>query len=235
MGITVETRAQRDCFSGALGTMFYQVADGAALTECTRIHIAYAIDACVSVHPLIGIPYSHSHSSCGVSRAMHSSSCPSQVDVSDIEAVVVRDSIWSAVRQFKLPNEGELLDELYAEFGDEPMDILLPKDQPRGSTRPPKSAPLFERGRSILRDIIAGFLISDDWAGWIESRNGSPDEEQAAQLDGFEAPHAYSARDSAVAEERDAAGKVEAVADEIENASPSTGSSTNVATWDGWD
>mmetsp|Transcript_19219 Transcript_19219/g.52874 ORF Transcript_19219/g.52874 Transcript_19219/m.52874 type:complete len:212 (-) Transcript_19219:503-1138(-) len=157
------------------------------------------------------------------------------VDVSDIEAVVVRDSIWSAVRQFKLPNEGELLDELYAEFGDEPMDILLPKDQPRGSTRPPKSAPLFERGRSILRDIIAGFLISDDWAGWIESRNGSPDEEQAAQLDGFEAPHAYSARDSAVAEERDAAGKVEAVADEIENASPSTGSSTNVATWDGWD
>jgi len=37
-----------------------------------------------------------------------------------------------------------------------------------------QSAPLFERGRSILREIIAGFLTSDDWAGWhAGSRTGS--------------------------------------------------------------
>ena len=48
------------------------------------------------------------------------------VQVSDMEMALVRDSVWSAVQEFRLPHENELVDRLYDEFGAQPFTILLP-------------------------------------------------------------------------------------------------------------
>ena len=64
------------------------------------------------------------------------------IELGDLEMALLRDAVWSAVQEFRLPNEDQLLDRLYDEFGHQPFTILLPssKAADRGD------APLFERG-----------------------------------------------------------------------------------------
>ena len=109
------------------------------------------------------------------------------VKMSEIEMALVRDAVWSAVQEFRLPHETTLVDKLYDEFGNQPFNILLPNQAvaSRGD------APLFERGRSVchpflrsiyaihfffslvytcgsqvLQSIIERFLVSDEWDTW---------------------------------------------------------------------
>ena len=51
------------------------------------------------------------------------------------------------------------------EFGHQPFTILLPSNAAaaRGD------APLFERGRDILSDILIRFIQSDEWSHWCAS------------------------------------------------------------------
>ena len=91
------------------------------------------------------------------------------VAISDLEMALVRDAVWSAVQEFRLPHESELVDRLYDEFGHQPFTILLPSEAAanRGD------APLFERGRGVLQDILGRFVISDEWRGWARSEHGA--------------------------------------------------------------
>ena len=77
-------------------------------------------------------------------------------ELSEIEMALVRDAVWSAVQEFRLPNEGELVDRLYLEFGAQPFTILLPTEAivARGD------APLFVSGRAVMQSIIERFLAS---------------------------------------------------------------------------
>jgi len=92
------------------------------------------------------------------------------IELGDLEMALLRDAVWSAVQEFRLPNEDQLLDRLYDEFGHQPFTILLPssKAADRGD------APLFERGRSILLDILERFVASPDWRGLMLSRVDAP-------------------------------------------------------------
>ena len=92
------------------------------------------------------------------------------VSLNELEMVILRDSIWSAVQEFRLPNEDQLLDALYAEFGHEPFEILLPKQNQadRGG------APFFDAGRDVLRGTLSSFLASDDWARWMHEQRQQP-------------------------------------------------------------
>ena len=92
------------------------------------------------------------------------------VDLSHLEMAILRDSIWSAVQEFRLPNEEELLDALYDDFGAEPFEILLPKQNQadRGG------APFFDAGRDVLRGTLSNFLSSDDWARWMHEQRQQP-------------------------------------------------------------
>jgi len=108
------------------------------------------------------------------------------VRMSDIEMALVRDAVWSAVQEFRLPHESDLVDRLYDEFGHQPFSILLPSSAAaqRGD------APLFERGRSVLESIVGRFLISGEWQQWASD---SPRElrgavEPLAMLEPNEAP-----------------------------------------------
>jgi hypothetical protein len=58
--------------------------------------------------------------------------------------------------------QSSLIDRLYSEFGHQPFTILLPN----GATVSRGHAPLFTRGRSILRDILERFLLSSPWQAW---------------------------------------------------------------------
>ena len=84
------------------------------------------------------------------------------VQISDIEMALMRDAVWSAVQEFRLPHEAALVDRLYDEFGAQPFTILRPSSAvvARGD------APLFERGRSVLHSIIERFLDSEEWDEW---------------------------------------------------------------------
>ena len=96
---------------------------------------------------------------------------PQLVQISDLEMALVRDAVWSAVQEFRLPNESELVDRLYAEFGAQPFTLLLPSNAAaeRGN------APLFERGRSVLLDILERFLASESWRSlMLSSSTDSP-------------------------------------------------------------
>ncbi len=92
------------------------------------------------------------------------------VDLSHLEMALLRDSIWSAVQEFRLPNEEELLDALYDDFGAEPFEILLPKQNQadRGG------APFFDAGRDVLRGTLSNFLSSEDWARWMQEQRQQP-------------------------------------------------------------
>jgi len=81
---------------------------------------------------------------------------------STLEMALLRDSVWAAVQEFRLPNESQMLDSLYGDFADEPFKILLPgeRDVSRGIS------PLFDRGRSVLHAVLSRFLASDDWREW---------------------------------------------------------------------
>ena len=63
------------------------------------------------------------------------------VAISDFEMALVRDAVWSAVQEFRLPHESELVDRLYGEFGQQPFTILLPSN----SAAARGDAPLFDR------------------------------------------------------------------------------------------
>jgi len=140
-------------------------------------------------------------------------------NLSELEMALVRDSVWIAVQELRLPNEIELLDALYDEFGDEPFTILFPTE----SQASRGDAPLFERGRSILRDVLCGFLESEDWAEWNEQRprdqqhEGVGPEIAVAQAEGM-------AKD---APESDACQAPEAALE--------PGHERNECGWDGWD
>ena len=84
------------------------------------------------------------------------------VQLNEVEMVLVRDAVWAAVQEFRLPDETDLLDRLYDEFGRQPFSILLPSKAAisRGD------APLFERGRSVLGTIISSFFASSEWQSW---------------------------------------------------------------------
>ena len=75
---------------------------------------------------------------------------------------ILRDSIWTAIQEFRLPNEDELLDALYDEFGSEPFAILLPTQ----SQAERGDAPFYEAGRDVLHGTLSKFLVSDDWRDW---------------------------------------------------------------------
>ena len=77
--------------------------------------------------------------------------------------------MWSAVQEFRLPNEDALLDRLYAEFGDEAFEILLPTGR-----QAERGAPLFESGRDVLRGTLSKFLASDDWGEWMDAQREAP-------------------------------------------------------------
>jgi len=87
------------------------------------------------------------------------------VQISDIEMALVRDAAWSAIQEFRLPHEEELVDRLYDEFGHQPFTILLPSS----ATASRGDAPLFSRGRSVLHSIIERFLASGGWSEWAAS------------------------------------------------------------------
>ena len=89
--------------------------------------------------------------------------------LTDLEMALVRDAVWSAVQEFRLPNEDQLLDRLYHEFGDEPFAILLPRSDRRAD-----SAPFFESGRDVLRGTLSKFLASDDWGEWMDAQRQTP-------------------------------------------------------------
>jgi len=91
------------------------------------------------------------------------------VAVSDLEMALVRDTVWSAVQDFRLPAEEDLVDRLYAQFGEQPFSILLPSQTAasRGD------APLYERGRSVLKSILARFVVSNEWRAWSRSEGGA--------------------------------------------------------------
>lgn len=91
------------------------------------------------------------------------------VALNDFEMAILRDSIWTAVQEFRLPNEDQLLDRLYHEFGDEPFAILLPRSDRRAD-----SAPFFESGRDVLRGTLSQFLASDDWGEWMDAQRQGP-------------------------------------------------------------
>jgi len=83
----------------------------------------------------------------------------------EMEVALLRDAVWSAVQEFRLPHETALVDRLYDEFGHQPFTILLPSSAAasRGD------APLFERGRSVLLSLIERFLTSPGWSRWAAS------------------------------------------------------------------
>lgn len=91
------------------------------------------------------------------------------VALGDLEMALVRDAVWSAVQEFRLPHEAELVDRLYLEFGEQPFDILLPSN----SAAARGDAPLFERGRSVLQDIVGRFFLSNEWKSWSRSEEGT--------------------------------------------------------------
>jgi len=86
------------------------------------------------------------------------------VALNQLEMAILRDTVWSAVQEFRLPNEDALLDALYIEFGAEPFAILLPttSQAERGD------APLYEAGRDVLQGTLTKFLASPDWREWLE-------------------------------------------------------------------
>eukprot|EP00325_Prymnesiales_sp_UTEX-LB-985_P006572 CAMPEP_0174700392 /NCGR_PEP_ID=MMETSP1094-20130205/5352_1 /TAXON_ID=156173 /ORGANISM="Chrysochromulina brevifilum, Strain UTEX LB 985" /LENGTH=396 /DNA_ID=CAMNT_0015897861 /DNA_START=287 /DNA_END=1477 /DNA_ORIENTATION=+ len=86
--------------------------------------------------------------------------------ISDIEMVLVRDAVWLAVQEFRLPDEQELVDKLYDEFGQQPFTIMLPST----SAMSKGDAPFFERGQSVLLSVLERFLASDEWGTWLETR-----------------------------------------------------------------
>jgi len=90
--------------------------------------------------------------------------------VSDIEMVLVRDAVWLAVQEFRLPDEEQLVDSLYAEFGHQPFTIMLPNR----STAARGDAPLYERGQSVLHAVLERFLVSGEWSTWLAEAHGLP-------------------------------------------------------------
>jgi len=136
--------------------------------------------------------------------------------LNDFEMAILRDSIWTAVQEFRLPNEEQLLDRLYGEFGDEPFSILLPRAERRAD-----GAPFFESGRDVLRGTLSQFLASDDWGEWMDEQRqepGRPRKAPASPPPLAEEPVAAPAPPPAVATSE---------AQHESNREP--------APWDGWD
>lgn len=138
------------------------------------------------------------------------------VALNDLEMAILRDSIWMAVQEFRLPNEDQLLDRLYHEFGDEPFAILLPRSERRAD-----GAPFFESGRDVLRGTLSQFLASNDWGVWMD-----------AQRQGGGRPLRAPASPPPLAEETVAAASAPPPAVAMSEAPHDN---QKPAPWDGWD
>lgn len=78
---------------------------------------------------------------------------------SPADLVLVRDSLWLRLRNLRPPNEDEIIEELYAEFGDETIDTLLPLNNPRVE---PRHAPrIYLGGRDLLAGNLHAFIASE--------------------------------------------------------------------------
>lgn len=131
-----------------------------------------------------------------------------------MEMVLMRDAVWSAVQEFRLPHEASVVDRLYDEFGKQPFTILLPSSAvaARGD------APLFERGRSVLHSIVERFLLSEEWSGWAAGRATA---------------EAAAAARPAELQERDGASAI--AASPPPTKANTAGPYAPAAAWDGWD
>ncbi|KAG8469087.1 hypothetical protein KFE25_007605 [Diacronema lutheri] len=75
------------------------------------------------------------------------------------DLALARDSLWLRLRTLRAPNEDELISGLYAEFGDETIDTLLPVSNPRVEQY---SAPrIYIKSRDLLAANLHGFIASE--------------------------------------------------------------------------
>jgi len=165
--------------------------------------------------------------------------------LNQLEMAILRDSMWTAIQEFRLPNEESLLDALYDDFGAEPFAILLPTQSQvdRGD------APFFEAGRDVLHGTLTQFLASADWRAWTEREvlmqpphadahdahaeppppaNGASG---AVAANGASAPAVHADGASSNNASREGASASTATADDA--FTPPT--SSPISSWDGWD
>jgi hypothetical protein len=78
---------------------------------------------------------------------------------SEADAALFKDMLWLRVRELRAPNEDELIANLYAEFGDETVDTLLPIAHPRvEQVNRPR---IFVKGRDLLARNLHSFITSE--------------------------------------------------------------------------
>ena len=143
-------------------------------------------------------------------------------ELSEIEMALVRDAVWSAVQEFRLPNEGELVDRLYLEFGAQPFTILLPTEAivARGD------APLFVSGRAVMQSIIERFLASAGWQRLLYS---------PALLDGLAGLDAVECAVPPTPPLVEEPPPTPTPPEEEEAVPPEAGAPPEETVWDGWD
>jgi len=76
----------------------------------------------------------------------------------DVEMAFIRQSLWIRVRHFRLPGEDDIIRNLYAEFGTETIDTLMPIQDPRTKQARPR---IFVKARDILAQNLHGFITSE--------------------------------------------------------------------------
>lgn len=75
------------------------------------------------------------------------------------DLALVRDSLWLRLRNLRAPNEDEIITGLYAEFGDETIDTLLPLTNPR--VEQVNAPQIYQKSRGIIASNLHGFIASE--------------------------------------------------------------------------
>ncbi|KAJ1620624.1 hypothetical protein T492DRAFT_1150130 [Pavlovales sp. CCMP2436] len=75
------------------------------------------------------------------------------------DTALIRDTVWLRVRHVRAPNEDEIISSLYAEFGEETIDTLLPLANPRVDTE--HMPRIFVKGRDLLAGNLHNFILSE--------------------------------------------------------------------------
>jgi hypothetical protein len=105
------------------------------------------------------------------------------------ETALVRDTLWLRVRELRAPNEDDIISALYAQFGDETIDALLPLQDPRVATDQP--AHIYVKSRELLRGNLYSFITSEQGRGCLDAlaklQAGGPPPEAASGRQGVTA------------------------------------------------
>jgi hypothetical protein len=87
---------------------------------------------------------------------------------SPADTALIRDTLWMRVRHVRAPNEDEIISTLYAEFGDETIDKLLPLANPRVEQLPR----IFVKGRDLLAGNLHSFIKSEQGVRCLQQLQG---------------------------------------------------------------